>query len=421
MPTRSADFALLEAIADWCDRYTPLVGLDPPDGLTLDISGCAHLFGGEAALARDLMRRLERAGLAGARRGRRNGRVCVGRGAVLAIVTASRLGRAGRAKTRSLPSPSRRCASLPTRSRRSRRSASSASPMCSTARARRSRHASARMFVRRLDQALGIEDEPITPRLPLPAALAEQRFRRADRASSATCSARSSGSPARLGARARAARRRRAAVAGRAVPRRRKGVPHRGRHGRAAARSRRASRRLFADRLDVIGDECDPGFGFDMVRLCALVTERRDPQQTGLAQPDHAADLAHLIDRLGARFGLRRVTRLVRAGHAYPGIRRDGGGAASSSRSFPRKRESSVPRTGSPLSRGRAELIEHDAPPPPARSACSRGRSRSRRSPKCRTDRRRSSPGGACAIRGCTSKARSASRWNGGATRPGTR
>ena len=27
--------------------------------------------------------------------------------------------------------------------------------------------------------------------------------------------------------------------------------------------------------------------------------------------PDHAAELAHLIDRLGARFGLRRVTRLV--------------------------------------------------------------------------------------------------------------
>ena len=28
-----ADRRLLEAIADWCDRYTPLVGLDPPDGL----------------------------------------------------------------------------------------------------------------------------------------------------------------------------------------------------------------------------------------------------------------------------------------------------------------------------------------------------------------------------------------------------
>ena len=46
-----ADFALLEAVADWCDRYTPLVGLDPPDGLLLDVTGCAHLFGGETALA----------------------------------------------------------------------------------------------------------------------------------------------------------------------------------------------------------------------------------------------------------------------------------------------------------------------------------------------------------------------------------
>jgi len=70
-------------------------------------------------------------------------------------------------------------------------------------------------------------------------------------------------------------------------------------------------RRLFADRLAVLGDACDPGFGFDMLRLSALVTERLDPQQTGLSgDSDDAADLAHLIDRLGARFGLRRVSRL---------------------------------------------------------------------------------------------------------------
>src|SRR5262245_4566394 len=54
----AADRRLLETIANWCDRYTPLVGLDPPDGLVLDVTGCAHLFGGEAALARDLVRRL---------------------------------------------------------------------------------------------------------------------------------------------------------------------------------------------------------------------------------------------------------------------------------------------------------------------------------------------------------------------------
>ena len=38
---------LLEKTADWCDRFTPLVGLDGGDGLMLDVSGCAHLHGGE--------------------------------------------------------------------------------------------------------------------------------------------------------------------------------------------------------------------------------------------------------------------------------------------------------------------------------------------------------------------------------------
>src|ERR1700704_2881609 len=59
-----ADRGLLEAIADWCDRYTPLIGLDPPDGLTLDITGCAHLFGGEAAFCGDIVQRLGRQGFA---------------------------------------------------------------------------------------------------------------------------------------------------------------------------------------------------------------------------------------------------------------------------------------------------------------------------------------------------------------------
>jgi protein ImuB len=59
-----ADRGLLEAIADWCDRYTPLVGLDPPDGLMLDITGCAHLFGGEAAFCGDIVQRLGLQGFA---------------------------------------------------------------------------------------------------------------------------------------------------------------------------------------------------------------------------------------------------------------------------------------------------------------------------------------------------------------------
>src|SRR3569833_3929362 len=60
----SADAELLESIADWCLRYTPLVACDAPDGLLLDISGCAHLYGGERQLVADLGQRLAQAGFA---------------------------------------------------------------------------------------------------------------------------------------------------------------------------------------------------------------------------------------------------------------------------------------------------------------------------------------------------------------------
>src|SRR5579872_628346 len=59
-----ADAALLERIADWCDRFTPLVTLDTPDGLLLDITGAAHLFGGEAALLAAVTRQIAGLGLA---------------------------------------------------------------------------------------------------------------------------------------------------------------------------------------------------------------------------------------------------------------------------------------------------------------------------------------------------------------------
>jgi protein ImuB len=54
----AADKRLLEAVADWCDRYTPLVALDGKDGLFLDITGCSHLFGGERAMLKDILSRL---------------------------------------------------------------------------------------------------------------------------------------------------------------------------------------------------------------------------------------------------------------------------------------------------------------------------------------------------------------------------
>lgn len=57
------DARALEALADWCVRYSPAVAPDPPDGLFLDVTGVSHLWGGEDALMADLSMRLERNGL----------------------------------------------------------------------------------------------------------------------------------------------------------------------------------------------------------------------------------------------------------------------------------------------------------------------------------------------------------------------
>ena len=58
------DAKLLDQIADWCERFTPVVVLDPPHGLLLDVTGCTHLFAGPAALLRDIEARISALGLA---------------------------------------------------------------------------------------------------------------------------------------------------------------------------------------------------------------------------------------------------------------------------------------------------------------------------------------------------------------------
>ncbi len=60
----AADRAGLDRVAAWCTRHTPLAAADPPDGLWLDITGCAHLFGGEQALADRIAARLAPARIA---------------------------------------------------------------------------------------------------------------------------------------------------------------------------------------------------------------------------------------------------------------------------------------------------------------------------------------------------------------------
>ena len=305
-----ADQRLLEAIADWCDRYTPLVGLMPPDGLVFDITGCAHLFGGEAALCRDLVGRLATQGFA------------------VRIAVADTLGcahamaRFGDMRAGSyviVPPGDLRAplASLPLASLRLAPDVADALGQVGLKLIgdvlERPRAPLAARFgvelIRRLDQALGLEDEPIRPRLPVPVAMVERRFPEPIGLEADVLG--TIGQLARdldrvLERRGEGARLLQVALF------RVDGKVHRIELGTSApVRDPIRVQRLFIDRLAVLGDACDPGFGFDMLRLTALVTERFDPPQTGFAGPDTETSLTHLIDRLGARFGLRRVTRLV--------------------------------------------------------------------------------------------------------------
>ena len=63
----AADRIALERLAHWATRYTPSVALfeaeSGADGLFLDITGAAHLVGGEESLLADLAQRLAAAGL----------------------------------------------------------------------------------------------------------------------------------------------------------------------------------------------------------------------------------------------------------------------------------------------------------------------------------------------------------------------
>jgi protein ImuB len=55
---------LLEGIARWFIRYTPVVAVDPPDNIILDATGCAHLWGGENEYLSNIIKRLKNFGYA---------------------------------------------------------------------------------------------------------------------------------------------------------------------------------------------------------------------------------------------------------------------------------------------------------------------------------------------------------------------
>lgn len=61
------DHAALRSLALWAERWSPAVAVDADraelEGLFLDVTGAAHLWGGEAAMLADIRRRLAQAGI----------------------------------------------------------------------------------------------------------------------------------------------------------------------------------------------------------------------------------------------------------------------------------------------------------------------------------------------------------------------
>jgi protein ImuB len=297
-----ADTEALNNIADWCDRFTPLVALDPPHGLFLDISGCAHLFGGEAALMRLVCDVLTAQGFAVSA-------AIVGTSVCARTMTRHVHGRIIRAgeeaeAVKPLPVSALGADDAITRGLRRAGLKTIGDVAC------RARHEiTARFgadFTTLLQRAMGQGDAPISPRKPLPDYIVEKRFPEpiaTEGVISATLSR-----LARMlvmamdqqgkGARRLEARFFRTDGAVRAIV-----VDT----GQPVTRDEVIDR-LFRERLDALNDPLDPGFGFDLIRLSASRTEIVVQQQRDLDANVHDNDeLAALIDRIAARIGGRRV------------------------------------------------------------------------------------------------------------------
>jgi protein ImuB len=53
---------LLKALGEWCIRYTPIIAIDEPDGLIMDVSGCTHLWGSERDYMKEIVNRFRSKG-----------------------------------------------------------------------------------------------------------------------------------------------------------------------------------------------------------------------------------------------------------------------------------------------------------------------------------------------------------------------
>jgi protein ImuB len=371
------DAALLAAVADDCDRYTPMVALDPPDGLILDITGCTHLWDGEEGLLSELAARLATRGFTlrlalaetpdKARALARHGgeRIAINRRTPPNMLNEERVGYVFEAdkfkenplilsrdrspervegrepvskdtpgsilrdtiSTRSMAPQDRRTFSAPLpiaalelgeeRTTALRR----AGLYTVNDLAHRPRGPLAARFgldaVTTLARVLGEEDRHITPRRVPPALFTARRLAEPVAHSDYILS-----------------------VIGDLAEEARTALLERGEGGRrftlslyrsdgdtrrlaietgAPTRDPALLLRLFRERIDALADPLDPGFGYDAVRFDVAITQPLAAAQIGLDGGVAASEaVAALLDRIGVRLGKERVRRMASGNSHIP-------------------------------------------------------------------------------------------------------
>jgi len=306
------DAAALLRLAQWCGRYSPWTVPHGADSVLLDITGCAHLAGGEDRLGAALFERLARRGI-GARLG-----IADTIGGACAIARGG-----GHAVNIVAPGATRDAlAALPVRALRLGGEMAAALERLGLRHIgdlyRLPRAALAQRFdaalMTRLDEALGEEREALSPLPPAPPRWTRRQFAEPIAARDSIEAAirvlleslcRSLGEEG-LGARLLVL------------------TLHRvdGESASLAVGTARPNRdaahlmRLFAERIERI----DPGLGIEDMMLAARRAEPLGARQLALPRAGQdgvtADDAAMLIDRLANRLGARSVGRLVpRAAH----------------------------------------------------------------------------------------------------------
>jgi protein ImuB len=301
------DAAALRRLAEWCGRYSPWTAPDGVDGVRIEITGSAHLWGGERALAADLIARLDHRHV--------SGRIAIADtlGTAWAIARFAEMGKdpvilpPGDCRAALAPLPVEALRLDPVTAQGLRRVGLKrigdlyAMP----------RDVLARRFgetiARRLDQALDNLPEPLSPLGEVPTRRVRLSF--AEPITEPTdlmlaterLTADLVQRLAREGMGARRVDLGFHRVDGQ-VERIRLGTarPSRDQHHLAA---------LFKERLDTI----DPGLGVEDMILAAFAVEPLPAEQIGLlGHPagSEASGIAPLLDRLGNKLGLAAVSRL---------------------------------------------------------------------------------------------------------------